>query len=148
MFAVGSETVWLDPIAVRAVYATSATECVVNGTKISWPLTAVPAAVVSLIRPEEVNEVNGAITDVAVAEDGIDGVVLNVSRLLNATGSKPDPVIVIAVPAVAIAGLKPEIEGAPGPDITVKLVELVAEPRGAVTLMAPVVAPDGTVTIS
>ncbi|MFZ0747964.1 MAG: hypothetical protein WAM70_01295, partial [Pyrinomonadaceae bacterium] len=64
-------------------------------------------------------------------------------------GSKFVPVIVTAVPAGPIVGVKPEIEGAPvvlAP--TVKEVLLVADPFGEVTAIGPVVAPDGTVTRS
>ena len=52
------------------------------------------------------------------------------------------PVMVTAVPAGPLAGVKLEIAGATS---TVKLLALVAEPPGVVTLSGPVVAPAGTV---
>src|SRR5712691_12784924 len=53
--------------------------------------------------------------------------------------------IVTLVPARALAGLKELIVGAEGAAVTVKLVALVAVPPGVVTLIAPLVAPLGTV---
>ena len=55
------------------------------------------------------------------------------------------PLIVTAVPGVPIVGLKLEIVGAPLEVVTVNEPLLVAEPAGEVTLIGPVVAPDGTV---
>src|SRR6185503_3679298 len=54
------------------------------------------------------------------------------------------PRIVTAVPTGPLVGLKELIVGAGG-RITVKLLPLVAEPPGVVTLILPVVAPAGTV---
>jgi hypothetical protein len=45
-----------------------------------------------------------------------------------------------------MAGVKLVIVGAPELALTVKFALLVAEPKGAVTLIGPVVAPAGTVT--
>src|SRR5215471_14716764 len=58
--------------------------------------------------------------------------------------SKFVPVTVTAVPAVPIVGVKLVIVGAPESVATVKLLALVAEPAGAVTVIGPVVAPAGT----
>jgi len=54
---------------------------------------------------------------------------------------KCEPVMVTAVPTGPLVG---ENEVMPGPTVTVKLVELVAVPRGVVTLIVPVAAPFGT----
>ena len=63
-----------------------------------------------------------------------------------ATISKFAPEMVVAVPGVPILGVKLEIEGAAVPlDVTVKEVELFAVPLGLTTVIAPVVAPVGTV---
>jgi hypothetical protein len=75
-------------------------------------------------------------------------VTLKKSWLSVARGSKFVPLTVTAVPGVPIPGVKPVIVGAPLVLVTVKEVALVAEPPGAVTLMVPVVAPAGTVTVS
>ena len=51
--------------------------------------------------------------------------------------------MVTGVPTVPIVGLNPVIVGAPGVPTT-KGVLLVAVPAGEVTLIGPVLAPDGT----
>jgi hypothetical protein len=64
---------------------------------------------------------------------------------LNATDVAPvklAPVIVTAVPTGPLVGEKLVIHGP-----TVKLVALVAVPAGVVTLIGPVVAPEGTVAV-
>ena len=58
---------------------------------------------------------------------------------------KPVPVMVTFVPAVALAGAKLVIVGAP---ITVNVPALVAVPPGVVTPIFPVVAPAGTVAVT
>lgn len=82
--------------------------------------------------------------EVAVAAVEVAGVKLN--RILFALGvvAKFVPVIVTAVPAVPIVGVKPVIVGAPVDSVTVNTCVLLAEPPGAVTAITPVVAPDGT----
>jgi hypothetical protein len=52
--------------------------------------------------------------------------------------------MVTAVPMAPIAGLRLVMVGAPLVAVTTKLVLLVADPAGAVTLIGPVVAPAGT----
>ena len=64
---------------------------------------------------------------------------------LVAVAEKFVPLIVTAVPGMPIVGLKLEIVGAPLEVVTVNEPLLVAEPAGEVTLIGPVVAPDGTV---
>ena len=70
------------------------------------------------------------------------------SRLSVGWGSKFVPFTVTAVPGVPMVGAKPEIVGVPFVPATVNGVALVDEPPGAVTLIVPVVAPAGTVTVS
>jgi len=60
---------------------------------------------------------------------------------------KPVPMIVTLVPTRVLAGLNELIVGAAVAAVTVKLVELVAVPPGVVTLIAPLVAPLGTVAV-
>jgi hypothetical protein len=57
------------------------------------------------------------------------------------------PVIVTDVPATPVVGLKLVIVGV-AETVTVKDDPLVADPLGLVTPIVPVVAPDGTVTVS
>ena len=59
---------------------------------------------------------------------------------------KSVPLIVTDVPTGPLDGEKPLMCGAP-PDVTRKLLELVAVPDGAATLILPVVAPTGTVAV-
>src|SRR5438552_9855633 len=69
---------------------------------------------------------------------------------LNATAVAPvkcEPLIVTPARTVPLAGLNELIVGAEGATVTVKLVALVAVPPGVVTLIAPVVAPLGTVAV-
>jgi hypothetical protein len=58
---------------------------------------------------------------------------------------KLDPVITTVVPTGPVLGLRLEITG--GRARTVKLLLLVAVSRGVVTVIAPVVAPVGTVAV-
>ena len=72
-------------------------------------------------------------------------VTVNVAAVpLKATAVAPVkfvPLIVTLVPAVPLVGAKPVIVGALAP--TVKLLALVPVPLGVVTLIGPVVTPDG-----
>jgi hypothetical protein len=67
---------------------------------------------------------------------------------LLAVGSKLVPLIETAVPALAIDGVKEVIVGKPFELVTVNDVLLVALEDPTVTLIAPVVAPAGTVVTS
>ena len=69
--------------------------------------------------------------------------VLNRVLLLNAVVSKLVPLIETEVPLVPIVGVKLLIVGALELT-TVKLVALEIDPAGEVTLIKPVVAPEGT----
>ena len=62
--------------------------------------------------------------------------------------SKLVPVTVTGVPATPIVGVKLVIVGAPLEPVTVNGAVLDAEPEGAVTPIAPVVAPAGTIATS
>ena len=68
---------------------------------------------------------------------------LNATRLLEVVVSKLVPLIVTEVAAVPMFGVKPVIVGA-AEALTIKLVLLVARPKGVLTVIGPVVAPDGT----
>ena len=93
----------------------------------------VPPTVESVSRPEAVAVGTVVANVVAVAEPTNCCVVLNPSLSLIGFGSKLVPVIVIAVPTVAMVGVKLVIEGWPEPVVTVKLVAVVKVPSGVVT---------------
>src|SRR5258708_22434245 len=145
LFAVGIATVRFSPKLILPVTSTSAATYGDGVRKKSSVLVALPNGVVTEIRPDVPP---GALaTMLAVdAETAAARVRLNFSLLLVAIGSKLLPVIVTALPAEPIEGVKPVITGAPeelAP--TVKDVLLMAEPFGLVTVIGPVVAPAGTV---
>jgi hypothetical protein len=103
----------------------------------------------SEIRPDASGE--GTETEIEVAVDEVTGaeVRLNFRESLAAVISKLVPVTLMAFPATPLPGLKDVMVGAPDPPLmTVKEVVLLAVPEGLVTLMVPVVAPDGTVATS
>ena len=104
--------------------------------------TVVPPGVVTEMKP--VVAPTGTVTVSWVAETTV-----NVGALtpLNATVVAPVkklPVRVTTVPATPAAGVNEVIIGA---GMTVKLAAEVAVPVGVVTLIGPVVAPAGTVTV-
>jgi hypothetical protein len=76
------------------------------------------------------------------------GVTFTSSLSLAGAGSKFTPVIVIAAPGAAICGVNESMRGTPEELVTVNGLALVTEEAGAVTVIAPVVAPAGTVTTS
>jgi len=92
----------------------------------------------------------GTGTEMFVAVDDViaPGMMLNRRRLFPGVGSKFVPVTDTAVPGVPIAGVKLVIVGSPLVAVTVNGAPLEADPAGAVTPIAPVVAPAGTVTTS
>ncbi len=111
-------------------------------------LVAVPPGVVTLILP-------------VVAPDGTAAVILDGEFTVNEVAETPlnltevvvnpvplkfEPLIVTEVPTGPEVGENELIVGAGGL-VTVKLPELVAVPPGVVTLILPVVAPDGTVAV-
>jgi hypothetical protein len=71
---------------------------------------------------------------------------LNFDLLFTAVVSKFVPVMVTAVPATPIVGVKPVMVGRPDPPTT-KDELLVALPPGVVMAIGPVVAPPGTVVV-
>jgi hypothetical protein len=113
-------------------------------------LTAIPPSVVTLTRPDPVEDGTVMPMAVGVAVLGEPGVVLTRVLLFAGTVSKFAPLMMTAAPAGAMEGVNPEIVGGLiGLPPTVKEVALVADPDGAVTAIGPVVAPAGTVaTIS
>ncbi len=64
------------------------------------------------------------------------------------TPLKPLPFTVTSVPTAPEVGLKLVTVGAVDDDVTVKLPVLVPVPEAVVTVMRPVVAPEGTVAVS
>jgi len=97
------------------------------------------------IRPEPLNDGTEVEMLVAVAELTKAEMTLNLTRLLVVAVSKFVPLIVTAVAAVPIVGVKLVMVGAVDA-LTVKGVLLVAEPAGVPTAINPEVAPDGTLT--
>lgn len=76
------------------------------------------------------------------------GVAFIISRSLAGVESKFAPAIATAVPGAAICGVNESMRGAPVELVTVNGLALVTDATGAVTVIAPVIAPDGTVTTS
>jgi hypothetical protein len=76
------------------------------------------------------------------------GVTFTSSLSLAGAGSKFAPVIVIAAPGAAVCGVNESMRGTPEELVTVNGLALVTDAAGAVTVIAPVVAPAGTVTTS
>jgi hypothetical protein len=99
---------------------------------------------VTLICPVVAPDGTAVTIDVLVELETTAVVPLNLTILLVVVVSKPVPVMVTVVPAVPLVGVKLVIDG-----ITVKFDDEVAVWLLTVTLIGPVVAPDGTVvTIS
>lgn len=112
-------------------------------------LDAVPAGVFKEICPEPALFGTVIVRLADDAELGTDaGVTFIISLLLGGTGSKFAPAIVIAVPGAAICGVNESMRGLPEELVTVNGLALVTDAKGEVTVMAPVVAPAGTVTTS
>ena len=144
LLAFVNATVLFSPIAIRPVTSTDEGAWGDGGIKKSAVLVAVPATVATDMRPEPVACGTLVCKAVEVLDVSEASVALSFTRLLLLIGSKLVPVIVTAVPAVPIAGVKLVIVGAVE-SATTKLVELTADPLGLVTEIGPVVAPLGTV---
>jgi hypothetical protein len=114
--------------------------------KKSSALTASPAGVAMRMRPPEAV---GTVVAIAVLLADDTGAIraLTLTRLFASVGSKFVPVIVTAVPALPIVGVKLVIVGTEL-GVTVKDDVLDAVPFVFVTEMVPDVAPPGTVTVS
>ena len=110
-------------------------------------LLPVPFGLVTLRRPD------WALPGTVVAMLVVNAVVttakaeLNNTLLLGDTASKFAPEIVTRVPAPPKVGVNPVMVGTSEP-VTVKDAAVVALPLGDVTLILPVVAPDGTAVVS
>src|SRR5262245_19516206 len=102
-------------------------------------LVAVPAGVVTVIRPDVAP--TGTVTVYLIGE-----LTVNAAEVpLNVTAVAPvkvAPLMATLVPGAPLAGVKLVIRGA-----TVKLVVLVLVPPGVVTLIGPVVAFAGTAAV-
>ena len=110
-------------------------------------LVTLPRGVATVILPDPVAVGTVVLIVVAVEELTPANAVLNRTLLLAAVVSKFVPVMVTEVFAVPTVGLKLVIVGAMDP-VTVKGIELAAEPPVEVTLIRPEVALKGTVTVS
>ena len=112
-------------------------------------LDVVPAGVFKEICPEPALLGTVMVKLVGCAELGTAaGVTFIISRLLDGAGSKFAPAIVIAVPGAAICGVNESMRGLPEELVTVNGLALVTDADGEVTVIAPDVAPAGTVTTS
>ena len=111
--------------------------------KKSAVLVALPPGVVTEIWPDVPLEGTVAPRLVAVAVLTCAKVLLKATRLFAVTVSKLVPLIVTAVPAGPMFGVKPVIVGE-AEAVTVNDVLLVARPNGVLTVISPVVAPAGT----
>jgi hypothetical protein len=127
------------------VNPTLATELGGGGTKKYELVTKVPVGIFNEICPDVAAV--GTLVEMLVAVAELTRVERRFNLVLSfaAVGSKFAPLMVMTVPAVPIDGVKPVITGAVEA-VTVKLVVLVAEPFGAVTVIGPLVAPEGTAT--
>lgn len=107
----------------------------------SVALVAVPAVLITLILP--VVAVFGTVAVILVAELTVNWawIPLNVTAVMPV---KPVPVMVTEVPTGPDAGVNDVIVGA---TVTVKSVVLVPVPCDVVTVIRPVVAPEGTVVV-
>jgi len=110
-------------------------------------LVAVPVGVATEIRPEPVLAGTLVLTCEAVALLVAAYDVLTVTRSFAAM-SKSVPLMATAVPLVPMLGVKPVMVGPPELARTVKFVVLDTDPDGVVTVIGPVVAVLGTVTMS
>jgi hypothetical protein len=99
------------------------------------------------MRPEVVFEGTLMERVVAVAETVGVKLVFTTTRSFGAVASKLTPVIVIGIPTVPIVGAKVVMTGWPLSAVTVNIPKEVAVPEGDVTLIAPLVDVDGTVTV-
>ena len=107
--------------------------------------TAVPAAVLTVRRPDPVFGGTGAVTVVDVAAVGeLEVILKRLGLFAGADASKLVPVMATEVPATPDVGVKLVIVGAPAA-VTANAVSLVSDPFGLVTAIVPVVAPEGTV---
>ncbi len=108
-------------------------------------LVAVPPGAVTLIFPVVAPE--GTVTVILLPELTVKVVALVPLNFTEVAPVKFEPLIVTDVPTGPLFGEKPEMVGPPCCVVTVKFAELVAVPSGAVTLIFPVVAPEGTVAV-
>ena len=104
-------------------------------------LVAVPPGVVTVIAPVVAPE--GTVAVICVEESTVK-IAVTPLNLTEVAPAKFAPVITTFVPTGPLAGEKLVIVGA---RITVKLPALAAVPPGVVTVIAPVVAPEGTVAV-
>jgi len=138
-------TVWDPPRESRPVTSTLAVVYGGGGMKKSLALTAVPVGVDTEIFPDPAPSGTLVARVVGVAELAVvTAAALKVTLSRAGVVAKFVPVIVTAVPAVAIGGLRPVIVGGPLTLVTVKGALLDADPVGVVTLMGPVEAATGT----
>src|SRR5579862_3517473 len=98
--------------------------------------------------PDPAFEGTTVVTEVAVA--ALASVLVMLSAGLSFPGVVLNlvPVMVSAVPATPLDGLKLVIVGTAAAAVTVNEVRLVTDPEGAVTVIGPVVAPEGTLATS
>ena len=108
----------------------------------SVALVAVPDGVVTEIAPDCAPL--GTVAVIFVSEFTVKAVADLFLNLTSVAPVKLVPLIVTTVPTGPKVGENDVIVGAP---VILKFVELVALPLGVVTLMGPVVAPDGTVAV-
>jgi hypothetical protein len=104
-------------------------------------LVAVPPGVVTVIVPLDAPAGTVAAID---ESEPTENEALAPANLTAVAPVKPEPPIVTLVPTGPLVGLNPLIVGA---GTTVKLALLVAVPPGAVTVIFPLDAPEGTVAV-
>jgi hypothetical protein len=110
----------------------------------SVALVPVPLAFVTVIRPVVAPE--GTTAVILVDETTLKLLAAVPLNLTDVVPVKFVPSIVTVVPLVPLVGENDVIVGDPV-DVTVKVPELVADPPGEVTVILPVIAPDGTTDV-
>jgi hypothetical protein len=108
-------------------------------------LVAFPFEVRTETCPEAVLTGTVVVNEVIVAVFTIFRVRLKAAEFPAGDESKLFPLTVTLVPAMPMVGVNPLTEGRPVPDVTVKTPVLVTVLIPTVTVMVPLVAPDGTV---
>jgi hypothetical protein len=145
--AVPRVAVLASPRAMRPVNPTSVVAYGGGGMKRSVALVPLPAGVATFRRPDAVPPGTWIPIVVEVAVSTRTPVTFAVTRFDVRVDSKLVPVIETVVPATATPGVKLVMVGTPPLLTTVNDMALVAEPKGVVTPIGPVVAPAGTVTM-
>ena len=134
-------------MASRVVAMMSVAATPPGGTMKSPALTAVPALVVTRMRPEPVAAGTANASCVVVTDDTRAGLWFSFTVVAPAAGLKFVPSTFTVVPGRPADGVNPAMVGIPAA-ATTKSCALMAVLAATVTVTLPVVAPAGTATVS